>query len=174
MHLNRIFNFIPFQGQPKNYAKIDDVVSRSAQPKADDFCWLKDNGVTDVVNFRTMHSPRLDFDEKTIVESLGMEYHNYPIVTTEPNPQMIDKFLALAKKARKKGRMVHIHCYAGADRTGLCAFIYKTLNGIGTQDFNEKEWLIMGHNTQRFPNLMEWGRNFVKAKQRPFWLRKFY
>ena len=105
---------------------------------------------------------------------MGMKYHHCPIYTEAPAPEMIDKFLKITNKAKKKGNMVHIHCFAGADRTGLCAFIYKMLNGIGTQDLNEKEWLILGHNAQRFPHLMDWGRNFVKAKQHPFWLPKFY
>lgn len=49
-----IISRIAFNGKPTNYLKIDDVVSRSAQPKKADFAWLKEQGVTDVFNFRTM------------------------------------------------------------------------------------------------------------------------
>ena len=45
---------ISFKGMPKNYAKIDSYLSRSAQPMAEDFVWLKQQGVTDVLNFRTI------------------------------------------------------------------------------------------------------------------------
>ena len=45
---------ITFKGMPNNYSQIDKTVSRSAQPMAEDFVWLKEQGVTDIVNFRTI------------------------------------------------------------------------------------------------------------------------
>ena len=50
-----------FSGKPRNYLKIDDTVSRSAQPKREDFAWLKEQGVTDLFNFRTMFISGLFF-----------------------------------------------------------------------------------------------------------------
>ena len=47
-------NPMPFKGKPNNYLKIDNTLSRSAQPMAEDFAWLKEQGVTDILNFRTM------------------------------------------------------------------------------------------------------------------------
>ena len=37
---------ISFSGIPKKYIKIDNFVSRSAQPQKDDFVWLKEQGIT--------------------------------------------------------------------------------------------------------------------------------
>ena len=56
-------NTISFKGMPSNYFKIDSILSRSAQPMANDFAWLKEQGVTDIVNFRTMVVSGLEFDE---------------------------------------------------------------------------------------------------------------
>lgn len=148
-----------FRGKPNNYAKIDNFVSRSAQPKEDDFQWLKNEGVTDVINFRTMVEPGQNFDEKRVVEGLGMKYHNIPSITPEPNEEKIAKFLDIVEGVREQGRNVHIHCKAGADRTGMYAFIYKTVKGIGTMTENIQEWIDFGHNTKRFPNLI----NYVKG-----------
>ena len=39
---------VMFSGQPRNYMVLDNYVSRSAQPRKDDFLWLKSQGVTDV------------------------------------------------------------------------------------------------------------------------------
>ena len=59
-----LFSNIKFAGKPDNYSVIDKFVSRSAQPKKEDLKWLKELGVTDIVNFRTMYTPDINFDEK--------------------------------------------------------------------------------------------------------------
>jgi hypothetical protein len=84
-----IINAISFKGMPSNYSKIDNTLSRSAQPMADDFAWLKEQGITDIVNFRTMVVSGVEFDEKTAVESLGMKYHNIPSITSKPEEKNI-------------------------------------------------------------------------------------
>ena len=147
-----------FKGKPDNYIKIDNVVSRSAQPREKDFVWLKKEGVTDIINFRTMVEPAQNFDEKTVVESLGMNYHNIPSITPKPNEENVEQFLTLVDKITDKGGKAHIHCKAGADRTGMYAFIYKSVKGIGTITENIQEWIALGHNTKQFPNLINWAK----------------
>ena len=71
---------IGFAGKPKNYAVIDKYVSRSAQPMKEDLLWLKEHGVTDVFNFRTMHAPEINYDEAKEVARLGMNYHSIPSI----------------------------------------------------------------------------------------------
>ena len=149
---------------PKNYSKIDNYLSRSAQPMADDFAWLKEQGVTDDVNFRTMFVSGVDFDEKTAVEELGMAYHNISSVTSKPEEKNVTDFLKLAEKVKEKKGKLHIHCKAGADRTGMYAFIYKALQNIGTLIENEKEWIARGHNIERYPDLRNWAKAFIKKK----------
>lgn len=144
---------ITFQGKPANYAEIDKFVSRSAQPMKEDFAWLKEKGVTDIINFRTMVVSGLDFDEKAIVEGLGMTYHNIPSVTKNPNEEIITKFLKIVEQIKDNNGKAHIHCKAGADRTGMYAFIYKVLNKLGTISENETEWINLGHNTKLYPDL---------------------
>lgn len=150
-----------FRGQPQNYAKIDNVISRSAQPEKEGFAWLKNEGITDIINFRTMFESAQNFDEKTVVEDLGMRYHNIPSITPKPNEEKIAKFLDIVEGVKEKGGKVHIHCKAGADRTGMYSFIYKGLNGIGTIAENVQEWIALGHNTKRFPDLINWTKEFI-------------
>lgn len=156
---------LAFKAQPKNYLNIDKSLSRSAQPEKDDFIWLKEHGVTDVVNFRTMHTPDVDFDEKKVVEDLGMKYHNIPTITFKPNENKVKQFLDLVEKIKQAGGKAHIHCKAGADRTGMYAFIYKAIQGLGSLFENEKEWIDLGHNTQRFPDLRSWAKEFVRKNK---------
>ena len=153
---------VMFSGQPRNYMVLDNYVSRSAQPRKDDFLWLKSQGVTDVFNFRTMYLPGIDFNEELIVKQLGLNYHQIPSITSQPSEKNINLFLSKIEEIKNKGGKAHIHCKAGADRTGMYAFIYKMKNGIGTLNSNKLEWLQLGHNCKRYPNLMEWTINFVK------------
>ena len=153
---------ITFQGKPVNYAKIDNFVSRSAQPMKEDFIWLKKNGITDIINFRTMVVSGLGFDEKTVVESLGMNYHNIPSVTKQPNEQNVIDFLNTLDKIKHNNGKAHIHCMAGADRTGMYAFIYKSLNRLGTVSENIAEWINKGHNTELYPDLISQTKELLK------------
>jgi len=157
MHISPII----FCGKPVNYAKIDNTVSRSAQPKAGDFAWLRNRGVTDVINFRTMVVSNCDFDEKAITEALGMKYHNIPSISKAPKEENIAKFLDIVEGVRKKNGKVHIHCMAGADRTGMYAYIYKTLNGIGKRSENQIEMINFGHNYIRYPDLLPWVNEYL-------------
>ena len=150
-----------FKGMPSNYSKIDNTLSRSAQPMAEDFIWLKKQGVTDIVNFRTMIVSGVEFDEKTTVESLGMKYHTIPSITSKPEEKNVKDFLDLAQNVANKNGKLHIHCKAGADRTGMYAFIYKSIQNIGTVIENEKEWIARGHNLDRYPDLRSWAKNLV-------------
>ena len=151
-----------FRGKPRNYSKIDDTVSRSAQPLKEDFRWLKEQEVTDIFNFRTMHSPGLDFSEKETVEALGMKYHNIPSISAFPQQSKVQEFLKGIEQVKKNNGKAHIHCKAGADRTGMYSFIYKMFNGIGTLSENKSEWVKHGHNCKRYPNMIEWAENLVK------------
>lgn len=155
---------IIFRGKPDNYLKIDNIVSRSAQPKAEDFKWLKEQGVTDVINFRTMYVSNLDFDEKQVVEQEGMRYHNIPSYTRHPEEKNIGNFLDIVEDVKHNGGKVHIHCKAGADRTGMYSWIYKQKNNIGSMASNEDEMLRMGHHNKTYPELIDWIKKFLIKK----------
>lgn len=151
------FNF-NFKAQPPNYEKIDNFMSRSAQPEPNDFIWLKEQGVTDIINFRTYSSDRKYFDEEVVAKSCGIKYHSLPSNSLYPEESKVFDFLEMIRKiALNKNNKVHIHCMHGADRTGLYAFIYKSLKGIGTIQENKADWIRHGLNQEKYPNLMDWG-----------------
>ncbi len=156
---------IPFLGTPTKYDKIDNYVSRSGQPKKDDFEWLKSQGVTDVLSLRK--SIIIDgLDEKQIVNSLGMTYHHIPSTSKTPDEKSILKFLNLTQHIREQGRKLHIHCMEGVDRTGLYSFMYKEFNNIGTSKENIVEWIKKGLHLERYPKLISWALNFVKHNKK--------
>ena len=152
---------ITFTAMPRNYAVIDDVVSRSAQPEKEDFVWLKNQGVTDIFNFRTMWKPNINFDERNEVEALGMKYHNIPTISAKPDEKNVDKFLREIEEVKAKGGKAHIHCKAGADRTGMYSYVYKAINGLGSDKFNQDEMIRFGHDTKKYPTLIDWTANLI-------------
>lgn len=155
------FSKINFLGKPDNYAVIDKYLSRSAQPQKDDFVWLKEQGVTDIINFRTMHRPDVNYNEEEQVNKLGLKYHSIPSETAKPTKENINAFLELVELIKQQGGKAHIHCKAGADRTGMYAFIYKMLHNIGNLSKNQAEWFEHGYHYLRYPDLMEWTKNYV-------------
>ena len=152
---------ISFLGQPKNYAVIDRYLSRSAQPEKEDLEWLKEKGVTDIFNFRTMTVSAINYDEQKEVEALGMKYHNIPSITKKPTEENVDTFLKEVEKVKQNGGKAHIHCKAGADRTGMYAFIYKMKHDLGSLPRNQAEWFEHGYHYKLYPEIMEWARNLV-------------
>ena len=156
---------ISFYGKPANYAIIDKFVSRSAQPKKEDFIWLKEQGVTDIFNFRTMSVPNIDYDEKCEVEKLGMKYHNIPSITSKPTETNVNRFLSEIKVIVDRNGKAHIHCMAGADRTGMYSLIYKSLKGIGFWGFNVFEMLRRGHYYIKYPNIIPWAKQYIKKNK---------
>ena len=147
---------------PENYGQVDEFLSRSAQPKKENFIWLKEQGVTDVFNFRLANEKDVIIDEKELVESLGMKYHKLASITQKPNENNIKIFLTNMADIIKNGGKAHVHCKAGADRTGMYVFLYKMLNNLGKQDENLNEWMKFGHHKNIFPNLMDWTVNFIR------------
>jgi len=152
---------ISFRGEPQNYAKVDQHLSRSAQPQKMDLLWLKEQGVTDIFNFRTMVAPEINFDEKEEVEKLGMKYHNIPSITNEPSEENVKKFLSKMEEIIANKGKAHIHCKAGADRTGLYALIYKSMKKIGNWQENWLEMIKRGHFFIKYQNVIPFAEKFV-------------
>ena len=87
-----------------------------------------------------MYESAICFDEKEEVERLNINYHQIASHTAKPKEENVNKFLDLVNSIKNKGGKIHIHCYAGADRTGMYAFIYKAMNNLGNLIENEREW----------------------------------
>ena len=154
-------NAINFKGKPENYCIVDDYLSRSAQPNKEDFAWLKEQGVTDIFNFRTMVVSAIDFDEEEIVKSLKMEYHSIPSITRNPKEENVKIFLKEMEQITKSGGKAHAHCKAGADRTGMYVYIYKSIKSIGKRLENQAEMIRLGHNTKLYPDLLPWVNKLI-------------
>ena len=148
--------------KPENYLRIDKYVSRSAQIKEENIPWLKRDGITDVINFRTMIDPAIDFDEGKALAQNKITYHNIPSVTNSPTDENVAKFLDIIEGVKHKNGKVHIHCKKGADRTGMYSFIYERVNNVKDIYKSVSEFFKQGYHYDRYPDLMYLAELFVK------------
>lgn len=145
--------------KPDNFKQIDKYLSRSAQPMEENLKWLKDQGVTDIINFRNMS--KFDFDEAGYVQKLGMNYHIMPSVTKFIEKENVEEFLNILEKVKSKNGKVSIHCDHGADRTGMFSYIYERLNNIGTRKDNLEELTKHRWHKEKYPNLVKWAEDII-------------
>lgn len=84
--------------------------------------------------------------------------NNIPTITKKPNEEKVIAFLKLIETIKENKGNAHIHCKAGADRTGMHAFIYKMLKGLGPLAQNEAEWHTLGYHENLYPDLKNWAK----------------
>lgn len=106
----------------KNFHIVSNGVYRGAQPTADGIEWLARIGVKTVVSLRC--GKRAAAAEKAAVEAAGMTYVNFRLSYWKiPSEETIDQFLELVDDSNN--RPVFVHCFHGADRTGLLVACYR-------------------------------------------------
>jgi uncharacterized protein (TIGR01244 family) len=105
------------------FAQSDDLYI-SGQPEKESFAKLKSDGVTTVINLRTPgemdNRENVPFDEKAIVDSLGLEYIHIPLGGTEfpYTNEALQKFADAVDKSEGK---VLLHCTVGRRASNMYA-----------------------------------------------------
>ena len=108
--------------QDANLYRIDDKLYRSEQPVADDGDTIKKLGIKSVINLR--YFDRNDND--THLKNRGLTLLNRPLRSWRIKPEDIAQTLYLIEKQQQQGAVL-IHCYHGADRTGLISGMYRII-----------------------------------------------
>lgn len=107
--------------QDANLYRIDDRLYRSEQPVAEDGATLSRLGIRSVVNLRFF-----DRNDDDHLKTHGLTLINRPLLSWNIKPKDIAEILYLIEKQQQNGPVL-IHCYHGADRTGLIAGMYRIL-----------------------------------------------
>jgi protein tyrosine phosphatase (PTP) superfamily phosphohydrolase (DUF442 family) len=87
---------------------------------------LKEMGVRTVVNLRSMHSDR---DE---IGDTDLAYERIPMQAWDSDVKEVVRFLRIATDRERTP--VFVHCYHGADRTGLVCAVYRIVVCGWTKD----------------------------------------
>ena len=104
-----------------NLYRIDDKLYRSEQPVAEDSEAIVKLGIQSVINLRFF-----DRNDDDYLKAYGLTLLNRPLLSWSIKPKEIAEILYLIEKQQQNGAVL-IHCYHGADRTGLIAGMYRII-----------------------------------------------
>jgi protein tyrosine phosphatase (PTP) superfamily phosphohydrolase (DUF442 family) len=107
-----------------NYWYYDERLSSSGMPTTEQMKSVAEAGVQVVINLAPHDVPTAIPNEDKLVNELGMEYLNFPIIWRAPETEALTKFLdAMDVNAGKK---IHVHCEANY-RASAFIMMYRVL-----------------------------------------------
>lgn len=105
-----------------NLYRVDDKLYRSEQPVEEDAALLQSLGIKSVVNLRYFNRD----EDRKVLDERQITLFNRPLLTWRITPRHIADTLYLIEQRQAVGAVL-IHCYHGADRTGLIAGMYQII-----------------------------------------------
>lgn len=110
--------------QIRNFYRINDTISTSGQPTAEQFILIKKSGFDAVINLALPDSPHAIKNEETIVIQANMDYLHIPVDFKSPKLSDLELFFDTMEKYRNK--KLFIHCALNM-RVSAFIFLYKTI-----------------------------------------------
>lgn len=104
-----------------NFYQVDRGVYRSEMPIADDMAVMTAQNIKTVINLQYKNQ---DEDAKIFDKSVTLI--NEPILTWNVRPAQIARALYAIEQGREQGGVL-VHCYHGADRTGIVIAMYRVI-----------------------------------------------
>ncbi|MGH8247421.1 MAG: protein tyrosine phosphatase family protein [Gammaproteobacteria bacterium] len=104
-----------------NYLKIDERISTSGQPKAEDFSGIAGQGFQTVINLALPTSDHAIPDEGSIVTRTGMNYVHIPVVWEAPRTEQFRKFADVVR--HNENEKIWVHCVANM-RVSCFMYLY--------------------------------------------------
>jgi tyrosine-protein phosphatase SIW14 len=137
-----------------NAGKINDSLYRGAQPSAQGLAELKKLGVTTIVDLRGNRGPVAQ--ERAQAEALGLRFVDIPMSGwSAPSTDQVSHFLKLLRD--EPTNKVFVHCYYGADRTGVMIAAYRIAEQNWTADQAIAEMYSFGFHYRWHPTM----KNYV-------------
>ena len=106
-----------------NFYKVDDLLYRSEQLVNDDKEVIKNTNIKTIINLRYFTRTG---DKKIFTNKEGIYLINHPLLTWRIKAPEIAQTLKLIREQQKKGAVL-VHCYHGADRTGIMVAMYRII-----------------------------------------------
>lgn len=106
--------------QNANLYRIDSKLYRSEQLTTDDAQLISKLGIKSIINLRYFNRGK----NKKAFADHNITLLNRPLLTWNIQPEQIAHVLYLIEQQQKNGAVL-VHCYHGADRTGLISGMYR-------------------------------------------------
>jgi uncharacterized protein (TIGR01244 family) len=109
----------------RNYSRVDATVGCGGAVDPSAMSALKKEGFVSVINLRLANEQGADVDAgRAAAQSAGLKYIHLPFNAAQPDPKVVDSFLAAV--ADKSNQPVFIHC-GSANRVGAVWMIKRAL-----------------------------------------------
>ena len=106
-----------------NLYKVDELLYRSEQLVSEDKAIIKRIPIKSIINLRYFTRSG---DRKLFAPSEGVKLINHPLLTWRIKAPEIAQTLKLIRQHQQEGSVL-IHCYHGADRTGIMVAMYRII-----------------------------------------------
>ena len=106
-----------------NLYQVDSLLYRSEQLVKADKEVIKRTPIKTIINLRYFTRSK---DRKVFLPTDGITLINHPLLTWRITPKDIAQVLQRIRKAQQQGAVL-IHCYHGADRTGIMVAMYRII-----------------------------------------------
>src|SRR6266498_3790007 len=130
-----------------NYQFLNEKLSSSGMPTAEQFKEIAEAGVQVVINLAPPDVPNALQKEDELAANLGIEYLNIPVIWRAPEPEKLVQFMD--EMDAHAGKRIHVHCEANY-RASAFIMMYRVLRlGWKKEDaipIMEKMW-----NPEDFP-----------------------
>lgn len=135
MKIVSVYQFF-YKSKPlsNKYKNVDNYLIRGPRPKISDLIALKNEGVTQIYDFRHFGVRGFKFFEKRICKELGIKYIRFPFSYLRSEYPSIDDFEKIAKNVKsvgENGGKTLFHCNSGSHRTAHMAAYYDLTRGEG-------------------------------------------
>lgn len=107
-----------------NFLRLSNTVATAGQPTEAQFSLIKAAGYQVVINLALRDSPNALAHEQAIVEALGMQYVQIPVIWEMPTLQDIAHFFTVM--TRNAEQSVFVHCAANK-RVSAFMYLYRRL-----------------------------------------------
>ena len=145
-------------GNVKNIHRFGNIYL-AGQPQADDFRIAHEMGIKSVLSIR--EQSELDWDEKKVVEDLGMKYFHVPFRGPE---KLTDNVFAKTRKlfTDKSKHPIMVHC-GSANRVGAVWLAHRVLDGGITKEAALAEAKKVGLRT---PGYIDKVHDYIERMQK--------
>ena len=143
-----------------NFLWIGKNFCTGGQPSLEDLSKLKAQGVRSLLNLRRPGETDLFQQEKEAARSLGLNFFNIPVDSSNLQAEQVDKFLEVVSE--ESNHPVFIHC-ASASRVGGLWIIYRVLHDDWSIEKAEEEARRIG---LRSSGLLEFARSYLEEARR--------
>ncbi len=144
----------------RNFLWIGKDFCTGGQPSLEDLSKLRAQGVRTLLSLRRPEETDLFQQEKETARSLGLNFFNIPVDSSNLQTAQVDEFLEVVSE--ESNHPVFIHC-ASASRVGGFWIIYRVLHDGWSIEKAEEEARRIG---LRSSGLLEFARSYLEAARR--------